>query len=195
MRCEERHIWSVSTLSFQCFLGVWVNVGSWKHIATVLRVQLLLLETIWHVKITYIRDHQHINTPVCTTLQPGKNIEGQSEGLFKKNTLKHSICAYTLYVCILSLFCFSVSVSNKSHWILPFNSKMNVWKCHFLLTHYSKTILKMLMTQDFCTAVYKTFTYNNARSKTLFFCLFVFVEMLILCFLTKKSVIWVINLH
>lgn len=75
---------------FPVFLGMWVSVGSSKRTGAVLRVQLLLLETVSYETITYIRDPQHINTSVFTQLQHGKKHSGDGQGAFKKNTLKQS---------------------------------------------------------------------------------------------------------
>ncbi len=75
---------------FPVFLGMWVSVGSLKRIAAVLRVQLLLLETVSHVKITQ-RQPAHRYTSLYY-ITAWKKQNRQSEGLFKKNTLKKSIC-------------------------------------------------------------------------------------------------------
>ncbi len=110
MRCEE-----CFHALFPVFWGMWVSVGSLKRIAAVLRVQLLLLETVWHVKITQRPPaHQYTSLYYITAW---KKQNGQSEGLFKKNTLKKSICVcvYT-YIYIYTVYMYIYTVSHRNEY-------------------------------------------------------------------------------
>jgi len=73
---------------FPVFWGMWVSVGSSKRTGAVLRVQLLLLETVSHEKITQ-RPPAHQYTSLYSITAWKKSIVVTGEGLSRKI---HSNC-------------------------------------------------------------------------------------------------------